>query len=626
MRAILSILLVPATFIILFSQSTFTANRQTPVEKYRTIDLTNAPKSDGFIQYLEYPKPGGDAYHVFLQKQKQQQQARFDQNGGIAMYPHNRSFTDPPELLNDFSANAYTAGIPLDNHLAVNNASQIVSVVNTHLVVLGPTGVWQEWHSLDDFWTELGETDRYFDPRVIYDPQEDRFVLTMMQDSRDCEASNIVFAFSATSDPTGEWYLYQFDGCPNGDATFADYPMISLTNDELFFTYNAVYQDSSWQTGFAQTLIYQINKHDGYAGDTLSWMSWQDVAHEGRLLRYIHPVKYATQDLGDEMYFLSNRSFDLENDTVFLAHINGTMDNPDLRLTVEPLASEVAYGVPPNAAQPVDFLQTNDARVLDAFLIDQHIQFVSNTMDPSTGRCAVFHGIIDNLDFAPSLQSNIVSGATEHYGYPGIAYTGLIPEDKEAIIIASHASADRFPGYSALFYNGEYSDWITVKEGLRVIDMIKVGNGFGADPTLERWGDYSGIQPVYNEEGTVYSVSSYGKPGNVNDSWIGYLSSPGIKAAVTKPRADDDVLNAFPNPGRDLVTFELHVEGNGNTIEARIFASDGTDLGAVFRKTISYDGPIRFFFDASQLSPGLYVMHVSVDGQATVSKQLIVQK
>jgi hypothetical protein len=74
-------------------------------------------------------------------------------------------------------------------------------------------------------------------------------------------------------------------------------------------------------------------------------------------------VKFGNEDFGSDIYLLSTRSFDVQNDTVFMVHINRNLEHPDLDLTVQPLIADRPYGVPPNARQPMDFLQTNEARV-----------------------------------------------------------------------------------------------------------------------------------------------------------------------------------------------------------------------------------------------------------------------
>lgn len=605
------------------AQSSYRVTQEQPVTKFRTLDLSTVQQREGYIEYQSRPKPGGDAYHTFLHTQKQKAMAMFPETGRSD--PRAPSSVEPPQLIRSFSGNGF-AGIPLDNHLAVNRQDQVVSVVNTHMLVCGPTGVWQRAYSLDDFWSPLGESDFYFDPRVMYDPVADRFIIAMMQDFT-CAGSNIVFAFSATPDPTGVWHLYRFDGCPKADNTFADFPMIAISQDELFFTYNAVYQDSSWQNGFSETLIYQINKADGYNGEDLRWKSWSDIRHDNRKLRYMCPVKYGA-GMSTGIYLLSNRSFDVQNDTVFLLHLNGNLEDPDPVLTIQPLISDSPYGVPPNARQPMDWLQTNDARVLDAFIVDDHIQFVNNTIDPGTGRCVIYHGLIEGVSSAEPLLSGVyLHNGSEHFGYPAIAYTGDLLGERDAIIIAGHASLTRFPGYSALYFNEGYSNWITVVEGQRNIDMLKVGNPFGLDPTLERWGDYSGIQRQYNETGTVYTSSSYGRPGSINDTWIGYLSRPegdpsSIHDATSLPV---DGLTVFPNPVRERVTIAIATDHEGKTLVAELFTADGNKIGTVHRQRIAHGGPMQFHYDISHLATGTYVMVVSFDGVQAGSRRFVVQ-
>ena len=606
---------------VVLGQNTFTPKDELPVPKHRTINLQDIGPQEVFIEFLEHPKPGGKWYGEFLAAQKEEGSKLFPVTGEVRN--GNRSSLDPPELIRSFSGNSF-AGIPLDNHLAANNVGQIVSVVNTQMLVLGPTGIWEEAYSLDDFWEELGETDRYFDPRIIFDPVENRFIMAMMQDY-DCDGSNIVFAFSASEDPTGEWHLYQFEGCPKQDDTFADFPMISITDEELFFTYNAVFQDSSWQTGFNETYIYQIDKEDGYDGEDLEWKSWDGIRYNGARLRYICPIKYATEEMDSECYFVSNRSFDIENDTIFFLKINGDLDHPELSLQVDALISPDKYGVPPNAQQPKDFLQTNDARVLDAFYYDNHIQFVSATRDFQTGLSAIYHGMIEDVEFAPALSSFLITNGTDYLAYPGIVYTGLNPDDRDAIIIATHASETRNPGYSACYYNFEHSPWTTVREGDRVIDMFKIDNPFGVDPTLERWGDYVGIQREYQGDGTIWTASVYGRPGNSNGTWIGYLSRPGVETSTTLPAVAEVDLKVFPNPTPAMVSIEVETDAAGKRMEAFLYDMNGGLVDKVFSEDLLRSTPFRFHYRPVSLQAGSYVLSLVIDGVQVGSETLIVQ-
>jgi hypothetical protein len=307
-----------------------------------------------------------------------------------------------------------------------------------------------------------------------------------------------------------------------------------------------------------------------------------------------------------------------------MVHINGNLEHPDLDLTVQPLIADRPYGVPPNARQPMDFLQTNDARVLDAFYVEDHIQFVANTMDPNTGRCAVYHCMITDVSVAPILSTEYLHNGAEHYGYPGIAYTGALPGDRDAIIIASHTSADRFPGYSALYYNEGYSEWIAVKEGARNIDMFKVNNPFGVDPTLERWGDYSGIQRQYNEIGTVYTSSSYGKPGSINDTWVGYLKRPEEDPTSTTQVTPLTEATAYPNPADSWVSVELEVDAPDKILNAVLYDNKGRKVRDIMRTRLTEAGPISFYFDTGSLVSGSYLLQVQIDGRVSTTKTLVI--
>jgi len=246
-------------------------------------------------------------------------------------------------------------------------------------------------------------------------------------------------------------------------------------------------------------------------------------------------------------------------------------------------------------------------------------------MDFATGRSGVYHGVISDVSFAPVLNADILGNGSEHFAYPGIAYTGSLPGEHDAIITASHASSTRYPGYSALYFNEGYSDWVTVKEGQRNIDMLKVNNPFGLDPTLERWGDYCGIQRQYNAEGSVWTSASFGKPGSVNDTWIGHLKKPGKATSVTSLPEDPNAIVAFPNPANTWITIDVDIDAKGKLLEASLYDLNGRNLKTVFKKNVNDEGPMRFHYNAAELDAGTYVLSVMLDGVVRGSETIVVQ-
>ncbi len=58
-------------------------------------------------------------------------------------------------------------------------------------------------------------------------------------------------------------------GKPINDTVWSDYPIVSQTKEDLFFTVNLLANGSSWEEGFREAVIWQIRKSDGYSGDSL---------------------------------------------------------------------------------------------------------------------------------------------------------------------------------------------------------------------------------------------------------------------------------------------------------------------------------------------------------------------
>ena len=580
------------------------------------LDQYNDPYSFN-IQYKEAPYPSGDdEMRDFLRKIKLEAQIKTPLNSNPIQL-NNRGGIPAPDLLTGFLGNNIITGTPLDNHLAVNANDQIVSTINTHMLVTNNVGFFSGSYKLDEFFQSLGGVDRYFDPRIIYDPEQDRFILVLFQGS-ECNESNILMAFSQTNDPKGAWNFYKLDGCLDDDGTFADFPMLSLTDAELFLTYNEVKSDSSWQTGFAGTQIHQINKMNGYNGETLNRKVWRDIKFNGRLLRNICPVRNADENLPQSMYFLSDRNFDLSNDSVFLLFLTGHQDNPGATLDVGYRVLDHPYGVAPYAVQPKDSLDTNDARVLDAFSFDGQIQWVSNTMDFNSGRSAVFHGMLTIDDPSLTATGNVIAHPTDYLGYPGLAWTGSLPGEQDAIIVMSHSSKIRFPGGSAVYSNGlgEYSEFVTIKEGTRAIDMLT--------GPVERWGDYVGIQRLYHQPGSVWIASSYGRQGNVNGVWIAKLARHEEMVATHDIKSDAVSMNAYPNPANDFVQIDID-NPTGNKIKVVLSDISGQPLQTLYDGPAKYSGKTQLNFSTQSLPAGQYLVQVMVDGKEIVTKSIVRQ-
>jgi len=314
------------------------------------------------------------------------------------------------------------------------------------------------------------------------------------------------------------------------------------------------------------------------------------------------------------MYFLSDRNFDVSNDTVFLLHLTGHQDDPNAELMIDYRKLDKPYGVPPYAVQPRDSMDTNDARILDAFESNDVIQWVNNTMDFNSGRSAVFHGIIHLAQLQNVATGYVVAHPTDYLGYPGIAWTGSDDTQQDAIITMSHCSKTRNPGGSAIYTDGlgQYSDFTTVIEGQRPVDMLT--------GKVERWGDYMGTQRLYHQPGSVWMSVSYGRPGNNNEAWIAKLARQ--ENVATQDVSGDVEMTAYPNPTDDYVNIDID-NPDGKSLTVSLFDQSGKPIQVLFDGKPNYPGKASMSFSTRSLPPGQYIVQVKMENQVMITKEVI---
>ncbi len=604
-------------FMALCQNASFHKSPIISVPKFKTIHFGSiVDVYEPQWQTREAPEVGGDAHARHLKGIKEHIRWAYPEQSGAAALL--RGTAEPPVILQSFFGNNATTGIPCDNHIAVNDDRQIISVINSHLAVMDPGGSTIKSFGFLAFTSELGLATNVFDPRVYFDPEFGRFVLVFLAGSSS-EATDIVVAFSQSSDATGEWYIYTLPGNPEMGLTWTDYPMITLTSTDLFISGNLIRDDVSWQEGFEKTILWQIDKNEGYNGNALDMRLWSDITFEGQYIRNLCPVRYGDELWTDGPYFLSNKNFAVESDSIFLLRVTGNIHDTTAVIQAELLFADSMYGVPPDARQTLGLLATNDARILDAFLINDQIQFVANSRHPETNTAGICHGIITNVSTTKEVELNHVIGPDGlELGYPAISYVGQNDIDADAIISVNHTSTIRFPGVSALYYHpvDGYSDLVTIKEGDGHISMIS---------GVQRWGDYSGSQRVYSEGQRVWISGFHGVATNRNFAWVASLATPGFTSSTKDNAPQLDAARVIPNPVGDHFTIELTTRQIHEEICIELYDARGRKLTELIRRRSVPIGNHIFSFNAAPLENGTYFIRFTDRGDLIAIETIIRQ-
>ena len=577
-----------------------------------------SPKSietdwDPVLQNLEMPLVESDM--IELNNAKEIANEKYSVNNTNAIKEENRAFIDAPILHRNFIGNGFNGSVPNDNDMAISNGNKLVSVINTTIrfydldLDTAYTAI-----SLFAFCNALGLPNEHFDPKVIYDPEADRFIMACLNGFTD-STSSYVLGFSQTNDPLMNWNFYTLPGNPFNDTLWTDFPMMSISHEELFLTGNLLRNDEPWQTGFAETFIWQINKWDGYNGDTLSTGIFHDINFNNKPIRNLCPVKGGTGPYGPNQYFLSNKNFSVSCDSVFLVEITDTLNAPSSNIDITLVQSDLNYHVPPEALQGGgQTFATNDGRILGAFFQNDKIQFVSNSRDTVLNKAAIFHGIMNILFSNPSVNGNTISNDTLEYGYANISYAGVNSTDNTSIIGFDFTAVDVFAGCAAIRSNGsgDYSALTVLRLGDNYVNSLA-----GAS---ERWGDYSGSQLKYNQPGVVWCALTYGASNKRHATWIGEYSTQ--QFAGEKTISDFSFESTvYPNPARDIITYEFKIP-NEMQVSFELFDLNGKLIQQLFKERVK-KGSNKFSFDAAFLSGGEYILVLKGENNFLCSSKFI---
>jgi len=494
------------------------------------------------------------------------------------------------------------AGTPNDNHIAVGNDGKIVSVMNTVIRVHNDTGKVIKAFTLENFALNpnikkdpIPTLNRTYDPRVVYDPYTDRYIVLYMHGTTD-KTSFIVVGFSSSNDPTKPWNVYKIPGTPIQDSVWSDYPIVSQTKEDLFFTVNLLHNGSSWEEGFVEAVIWQLNKDDGYRGGTLNKNFFHNIKYDGVSIWSICAIQNGPMPGGVDNYFLSVRPYTKENDTVFVHRITNTLRSGQANYELGVFKSPLKYGFPSSALVPDTAfrLRTNDARVLSGVRMGSQLHYFQNCLNFKTLQAHIMHGSIYNLTLpsgkmasinetgtpgeppaswnlgGATIQAHLYTNDSLDFGYPAVAAAGAEPKsesdplDPSMVVTSVFSGSKHFPGTGAFFINryGEHSDYQILKKGQSIINYTFI------KPAEQRWGDYEGIQAKFNEKGVFYLVGSWGK----SNSMFAYVARVKLQDTVfDNPIAS---VRVFPVPTTENVQIEIQNDVHAS-IKGQIYTADG---------------------------------------------------
>lgn len=129
--------------------------------------------------------------------------------------------------------------IPPDTQGAVGPNHLFTTLNNNYVMQDKVTGAQSGAVSMDTFWTGIGAAGP-FDPRVLYDPYNDRWIVSAVSNAVSANSSVLV-GVSQTGDPGGTYFTFRID-YDSTNTNWADFPVMGFNKNWVAIGINSVAQ------------------------------------------------------------------------------------------------------------------------------------------------------------------------------------------------------------------------------------------------------------------------------------------------------------------------------------------------------------------------------------------------
>jgi hypothetical protein len=498
-----------------------------------------------FFSHEETMISGGAEFNTMLQEAIR--------TGNFDKFIHPTTFTPPiaPENSQtitrfdgfNFDDNpTYNGGfrfIPPDPSAAAG-MNRVIAVVNTMIECRDTMGtlLWQT--GLATFFAPLSPTTRTFDPKVIYDQYENRFVVVDLEkvdagaNPSPGNVSLILLAVSKTSSPatatSTDWYYHSINAEESigGFDYWADYPGFAIDEEAVYVTAN-MFLHTGASGGPAYTRLWIVDKgvvggfYGGGAASVGGGWDFPGLSSGGIALTHQPAHVFGAGGVGGTVgTFLVGYSSLTDGVSEYIQVIR--VDDPFTSPPTFSAAEFVPLGDIENVGGPFGFpplpdapqsgsgteIEVNDSRTLNAVWRNNSL-WLTTTINPNSGPDAgqtTAHWVQLNtstLGFTTLTDQGNIGGediaSNTFTFFPSVAVNS-----NEDVIIGFSASASTiFPGaYCAGRFFGDVpgtvNQSIVVRAGVDFYERT-----FGG--ARNRWGDYSGssVSPVDDQTFWIFN-------------------------------------------------------------------------------------------------------------------------
>ena len=445
-----------------------------------------------------------------------------------------------PPVIQSFNTTPYTGWIPPDPDIAVG-FDDIVVVVNSTIRIYDKQGTLLYSNTLGNFFSQLNPPSLVFDPRVVFDVLDHRFIVVALAMNSSTHESYYLMAISTDSTASGTWYQWKMNASTDGNVStnnWADFPGLGYNNNALFITSNQF----DFTTGnFQYAKIRHMPKSDAYAGNGFTYYDFVNFHNsDGSPAFTVKPAQ--SYSASTYAYFLNTKSGGWNKVSLWRMSNTGTTSPT---LTLQATVSVASYSVPPPAVQAGDtaHLNTGDCRISGPVIYQNARLYTAFT--EATSFSDGTHAAVRWLKINVSTNNAEIDysgwGASyRDYFYPAVS---VDPHGNMVLVCARSGTSE----YAGLRYTG----WIAGQSSPEPSAWLRAGDGpYNQRDSYNRnrWGDYF---DVAQDPADPYTLWIYGEYATSSNTWATRTGAvkfqPNLVAGNAYPGED------FPIVPRDTV-------------------------------------------------------------------------
>ena len=550
---------------------------------------------------------------------------------------------------------------PPDNTVAVG-PNHVLLGVNTAIEWYTKTDrVLQHSEGFEDFFAPNSPS-YLFDPRVIYDPFDNRYVV-IIDDQLDFTNINYIhLAVSVSDDPNDGLYLQKINTKTEvgGFETWLDFPALAVGPDAIYitgnmFTFNFyVYRGSRlWildkglynGTDTSTVAIYDPSTESGLSSQAFTLIP-------SRMNAFL-PVSSTNGTVGTFLYSAEWNEDDPDQDLIALFRVDdplGALGGPYFNVQfLDPGdIHDNTAGVPLAPQKGTDVkIDFGDDRAQSLFWNGDTLLGAS-TVNPPTGddagQATVFWFAVStgNLDSLILFQQGFI-GANDITPNAAVGYPAIASNYKGDIGIGFSVSGDSI--YAGSYFTIHQStDPAGVVQPTQVMQpgvdyYVRSGS---SSHTGNRWGDYSEIalDPtdeyyfwIFNQY--AWTRGDYDEMTQEDGRWSTTFArvNPGsppsaIENDLIVPPLNFSLEQNFPNPFNPMTTIKYEINtsaGNSVNVNLSVYNALG-QLVKVLVNQKQQPGRHSVVFDGTGFSNGLYFYKLQIDNRPVKTRKMILLK